>query len=323
VALPNLRLLAYHEQKPMLRIVRLPGAKIEPAPVSLDTGYAIDKCLRRDGWIAFSPPNFEAWGISTTFDEPPFLIARDTWWVSPARDPRCVWLSPREEPLVTKYDGVARSTVLQLEWPMRMAHPIGEVDDRLLYHDDDGLFAWRGNSRPQPLLAGVRPIALDPTGRTVVCLRWETKEFVLYDVDTMSHISVPQPEGGRWPDPDFRAAFSPDGTWLAVDIDYSTEHPDEEAHLADLLRDDYTYEFQTHRLGIIRCADGAMTIAEGEYDNFANLVWTLDSERVVFSTPFAPQELWIARPATAKLERIDFAQGAPSLLCDVSDLIPV
>jgi len=41
----------HDERKPMLRVVRLPEGTGEPAPVSLDTGHALDDCLRRDGWI--------------------------------------------------------------------------------------------------------------------------------------------------------------------------------------------------------------------------------------------------------------------------------
>jgi hypothetical protein len=41
----------HDERKPMLRVVRLPVGTVEPAPVSLDTGYALDDCLRRDGRI--------------------------------------------------------------------------------------------------------------------------------------------------------------------------------------------------------------------------------------------------------------------------------
>lgn len=82
------------------------------------------------------------------------------------------------------------------------------------------------------------------------------------------------------------------------------------------------YELQPHRLGIIRSADGALTIADGVYDNFANIVWSLDSEWIVLSTPFAPRGLWLTRPGEPKLEWISFGRRhAPSLLCDATDLI--
>jgi hypothetical protein len=45
--IPDLRLLGYMASKPMLRVVRLRDAGAEPPPVSLDTGYALDDCIRR------------------------------------------------------------------------------------------------------------------------------------------------------------------------------------------------------------------------------------------------------------------------------------
>jgi len=39
---PDLRLLRYAPTRPMLRVVRLPDAVADPAPVSLVTGYALD-----------------------------------------------------------------------------------------------------------------------------------------------------------------------------------------------------------------------------------------------------------------------------------------
>jgi hypothetical protein len=72
----------------------------------------------------------------------------------------------------------------------------------------------------------------------------------------------------------------------------------------------------------VRCADGALTIAEQEFDNFANLVWSLDSEWIVFSTPFAPRQLWTAHPTEANLGRLEFNEKALALLCDISDVLP-
>jgi hypothetical protein len=309
----------------MLRVVRLPEATVEPAPVSLDTSYALDDCLRRNGWIAFCP-NFEAWGVWLPLGDPPFLIARDTWTICAGRDSQTVWLRARHEPILTEYDGVARSARRELELPGQLkvesSQPVGEVRSGLLFGlgGDGGLFAWKPPAEPQILLDGVTPVALDPTGRTVLSWRHAARELVLYDVERRRQTVLEEPDGGRWPL--FNAAFSPDGAWLAVDLDYSIEYSEEElsAQLQEVARGRATYEPQTHRLGVVRCSDGAMTVAEGKYDNFANLVWSLDSKWIVFSTPFAPRALWVTTPAEARLARIRFKQNAPSLLCDISDL---
>ena len=52
---PDLRILGYHERKPMLRVVDVGEATSVPAPVSLDTGHALDRCWRREGWLAYCP----------------------------------------------------------------------------------------------------------------------------------------------------------------------------------------------------------------------------------------------------------------------------
>jgi hypothetical protein len=325
VTLPELRLLGYQERKPMLRVVRLPDATIEPAPVSLDTGYALDECLRRDGWLAFEPNNV-AWGISAQFDEQPFLIGRDAWHISPALDPATIWFRSREKPVLTEYDGRNRRVRRELELPLELAdewaRPVGEVASGLLIGGDSGLFEWQPPAEPRLLLDGFSPAALEPIRQTVVCLGFETGELVLYDVGRATMVSVPKPEGARWPL--FPTSFSPDGAWLAVDLDYSPESSDEELdqRLKDVIRGRSTYEPVEHRLGIIRCADGAMTIADGSYDNFAKLVWSLDSEWVVFNTAFDERCLWVTRPAEPALERLELAESVPSLLCDVSDLVP-
>jgi hypothetical protein len=136
-------------------------------------------------------------------------------------------------------------------------------------------------------------------------------------------VTVQKPEGSRW---SVRlGVFSPDATWLAVDLDYSPAVAPEEAlaRIAEIaLGRGGDYELQPHRLGIIRCADGAMTIASGVYDNFATIVWTRDGEWIVLTTPFAPRGLWLTRPADPNLEWISFGRRhAPSLLCDATDLV--
>jgi hypothetical protein len=49
---PVLRLLGYHERPPALRVIRVRDRCFEPAPASIDVGYALDACLSREGWAA-------------------------------------------------------------------------------------------------------------------------------------------------------------------------------------------------------------------------------------------------------------------------------
>ena len=166
--------------------------------------------------------------------------------ISSAQNPASVWLRARTRPVLTEYDGKQRSARREVELTPELATqracPVGEVGSGLLLGGDSGLFEWQPPADPRLLLEGVRPVTLDPTGRTVLCLGHGTGELVLYDVEHATHRTVPKPEGGRWPT--FEAVFSPDGAWLAVDLDYSIEDSDEELgeQLEDVIRGRATYE---------------------------------------------------------------------------------
>jgi hypothetical protein len=319
---PDLRLLGYAPTRPMLRVLRLPDAVAEPAPVSLDTGYALDDCLRRDGWLVFAP-NINVWGLPLPFGERPFRVATETWVVATGADPRTVWLHGRDSPTVAEYDGVAREVRREIELPGARFSVAAVTPSGFLIHDDhSGLYAWEPSQPPRLLLDDIGGGVCDEGHTRMVCRRLSTDELIILDLNNGSHVTVARPEGCRWA---VRVGvFSPDGALLAVDLDYSPEIAQEEAlaRIRQVALGQGKYELQPHRLGIIRCADGALTIADGVYDNYASIVWSLDSGWIVFATPFAPRGLWLTRPDEPKLEWISFGRRhAPSLLCDASDLI--
>jgi hypothetical protein len=69
-------------------------------------------------------------------------------------------------------------------------------------------------------------------------------------------------------------------------------------------------------------AYGERRLADRVHDNFANIVWSRDSDWIIFTTPFAPRGIWLTRPDEPTLEWISFGRKhATSLLCDASDLI--
>jgi hypothetical protein len=320
---PELRLLGYHERRPMLRVVRLGEAAFEAAPVSLDTGYALDECVRRDGWIVFTP-DLDVWGVPVPFGAPPFAVAPRTGVVAAGLDPRTVWLRGHGSAMVSEYDGIARSVRRELELPAEIEAgqlQIRAETERGFILGGRGLYEWEPGSKPRLLLDGVDVASVDSTRRYVSTRRRESDELVLFDLQGGSETVVTKREGARWS----RSEFSPDGRWLAIDLDYSRARTREEddALLRDVITARARYEPQPHRLAIIRCSDGAMTIAEGEYDNFPYpLVWSLDSEWLVFSAPFQPRGLWLTHAESAKLQRVKFGGNAPCPLCDISDLLP-
>jgi len=310
----------------MLRVMRLPEAQFEPAPVSLDTGHALDKCLRRDGWIAFAP-NCEVWGLPTPLGRPPFLIRTNAVVACAGEDARTVWLADAERSdeapsAVTLFDGVTRKIVREIVVPAGFdlvgETPFGFVLGRGY---GGGLHLWAaGRDAPERLLDGVSAYRVDSGGARVFCWRPDSEEIVLLDLARRAHVSVPQPEGARW---ELRTAvFSPGATRLAISIDYSAQLTAEErsTRFAEIVAGRGSYDPKPRRLGLLSTTSGAITIADGQYDNFANPIWSIDGEWVVFNAPFQPRGLWVCRAAEARLERVRFSRDAPVPLCDVSDL---
>jgi hypothetical protein len=298
-------------------------ARAEPAPVSLDTGYALDDCIRRNGWLVFTP-NVDVWGLPLPFGERPFRVASETSVVATGGDPRTVWLHGRDALTIAEYDGVARGTLREIQLPGQQFSVAALTPSGFILHDHhSGLYAWDLSQPPRLLFDDVGPTGVADEGqRQLVCLRISTDELVILDLHNGSHVTVPAPEVGRWTVQ--VGAFSPDAAWLAVDLDYTPETTQDEAlaQIRQVALGQGEYEAQPHRLGIIRCTDGALIIADGVYDNFANIVWSLDSEWIVFTTPFAPRGLWLTSPHEPQLEWISSGRRhMPSLLCDASDLV--
>jgi hypothetical protein len=262
VTVPDLRLLGYAPTRPMLRVVRLPEALAEPAPVSLDTDFALDECIRRDGWLVFTP-NIDVWGLPLPFGARPFEIATDAHVVATGFDPRTVWLQGRDTTTISEYDGVAREVRRQIELPgttffVAAATPSGF----LLYDDHSGLYAWEPPQAPRILLDVSGGGVSDERHTRMACRRPTSDELLIFDLYDGSHLTVPRPEGCRWAVQ--LGVFSPDGAWLAVDLDYSPRATQEGfARIAQIARGEGSYEPQPHRLGIIHCANGTLTIAEG------------------------------------------------------------
>jgi len=310
----------------MLRVVRLPEAQFEPAPVSLDTGHALDECLRRDGWIAFGA-NLDVWGLSTPFGDPPFLIRTNAVVACVGEDAHTVWLADGDRSddapsAVALFDGVTRKIVREIALPAGF-DLVGETPSGFVLGRGyrGGLHLWAARrDAPERLLDGVSAYSVDSGGAHVFCWRPDSEEIVFFGLARRASVSVPQPEGARW---ELRtAAFSPDATRLAISIDYSSQLTANErsTRFAETVAGHGSYDPKPRRLGLLSTTSNAITIADGHYDNFAYPIWSIDGEWVVFSAPFQPRGLWVCRAAKARLERVRFSRDAPVPLCDVSDL---
>ena len=146
--MPDLRLLAYSATRPMLRVMRLPARTHEPAPMSLDTGYALDGCIRREGWVAFNPaPGM--YGLPLPFGERPFRISREEHSVlATGTDSRTVWLGSLGERRIEEYDGVARETRRELELPGPARELVAATANAFVLHRADGLLLWAPPGEP-------------------------------------------------------------------------------------------------------------------------------------------------------------------------------
>jgi hypothetical protein len=319
---PDLRLLAYAPTKPMLRVVRLPKATAEPAPVSLDTGFGLDRCIRRDGWLVFTP-NVDVYELPLPFGERPFRVATDTHVVAAGVDQRTVWLRERSSPTIAEYDGVTREVRRQVELPGPEFYVSAATRSGFVLGHEEGLYLWELSQPPRLLLDDAAGGRANEQHTRIICWRFSTDEAVILDLSNESQVTVRPPEGSRWGSG--IGIFSPDGQWLAVDLDYSAPKTQAESMAtihAIASGANVAYEPQPRRLGVIRCADGTLTLADRVHDNFANIVWSRDSKWIIFTTPFAPRGLWLTRPDELTLEWISFGRKhAPSLLCDASDLI--
>jgi hypothetical protein len=349
VLIPEMRLLGYSERKPMLRVIRLPEVAVEPAPVSVDRGYALDDCYRREGWLVFTP-NVEIWGISIPMEGDPFLVAENASLVALGRAARTIWISERsddfaEPRIVSQFDGVAREIRRTVEVPAHY-HVVGETNNGLVVvHDEsegfqvlsfDGIVDPRVRQHRSAELADGRfdaftRIAVNTPGireediDDEMIMRGEVDigdDLFVRDLESGGEFKVPRKDGGRqW---HRRLSFSPDGRFVAAGLDCSPFVTVDESFVR--LREAVTgrgrYEKQTSKLAIIDCETQETVYCEGEFDNFnSDPIWTSDSDALVFAAPFQPRGLWLARREEARLHWIPFRRNAPVPLCDVSDII--
>jgi hypothetical protein len=312
VTLPRLRLLGYDEKRPNLRLIRLPEAEVEPSPVQLDRP-PLDRCIRLEGWITFHG----VWGVAVPLSGEAFYVGKyvEAFWTRSANR-RALWLlepTQADAPhAYVEYDGVARTITDRIELPddTYLVHDAGE--ERFAYAWTDGWSRWRrGVNVGEPIEGDELPPAIAP-------FRMSNDPFVRFrstDGDVVQLGLPPRSEGHE-------IGESPDGRWIAFDVDMSG--PRDDPSFADIAHGRTTYEPVPHRLGLIDRDRATLTLAEGVFDNFASEpVWSFDSEWLVFAAPFTPHGLWGCRVAERepKLTWIPFGGRAPVPLVNVSDLI--
>ena len=300
--LPELRVLGYQDSRPHLRLLRLPEEVIEPSPVGLNAGTALDRAISRDGWLAF--PNGEVWGVPVPLQGRAFLVGG--WWdCVAAPDPRTIWLAnpvdpdadagldPDEPTLLVEYDGVRRRELRRRELPQSVRLEAAVPDGLITRPQDHGpeapdvlsLWPWEGD-RGVELTAGWEVLAC--RGSLLVVLGRDG-EITLLDAATRAETRVRRPLPGGW---NHAGSFSPDGARFAIGVEEEHRPPlitEEEidAYLMSMFDPEAAYEPQLTRLGLIDSATGAATVADGAFDDFATApVWSGDGRWLVFDAPF-------------------------------------
>jgi hypothetical protein len=316
---PQLRLLGYMSGRPHIRLVHVPEAVVEPAPVPLNgSGEAFDFALRRDGWIAFG--GFTVWGMPVPLEGEAFKVGRSFGFLR-SENPRAIWVtdghrSAEEGQAFLEYDGVARTVVDRVDVPRGYGMFDARGTDAFVRDRQD--CEWlldRRSGRLSPISYDDVPALL---GERRLC---GGREWVFIDDQGARTPVDPLPEGQ--PALSEFGSFSPDWRYFAVDLDVS-DRSRVIPSMIDIAHGLVRYEPVPHRLVIIDCLNGAIAVAEGVFDDFASeFVWSLDSEWVVFSTPFAPHGIWACSMRDLRLEWISFGRRhAPGPLVNVSDLVP-
>jgi hypothetical protein len=358
--LPELRILVQPPSRPGLALLRLPGEVTEPLPVRVSAEQPMARAIAREGWLAFNP-NQEVWGVPVPLAGRAFRVG-GWWDCVPALNPRTVWLANPVDPdpaagldedapaLLVEYDGVRRQQLSRRELPrplrVEAAVPEGLVS-RPLDPPGDGsgdvltLWPW-GSDSGEPLAPGWDVLACRGS---VLAVALRDGRLTLTDAATRRQTAVARPLPGGW---GTFGSFSPDGAWFAIGVEEEDSGArsarqleglptvpagtDVEAWMTTLLEPAHSdalagfgerlAEPRWTRLALIRIATGAVTLAEGRFDNFATTpVWSADSRRLIFDAPF-DRSLFACDVAgrPPRLTAIVRRRGRPTPLIDVTAL---
>jgi hypothetical protein len=330
----RLTLLGYAQSRPHLRVLRLPDEDVVPSPVGLNRPVALDRAVVRDGWVAFDPDH-EVWGVALPLAGKAFKVGE--WWQClPAPNPRTVWLARPYEgdpALAVEYDGVARAEVGRAELaPGTLA---AVVPEGFVLGPED----WSPDSVDtltldgEPLAPGWQVVA---RSGSLLAVAHRDGALSLVDVATRSVTAVEKPLAGEWNA--HAASFSPDGSTLALGV----AHEDRSAKLAGalpagfdltsiedmmerLVSEPPSEEVMAalespswHQLALVEAATGAVTLADGRFDNFNSTpVWSADGRRLVFDAPF-DKSLFVCDVAERRLLPVLRRRGRVSPLVDLT-----
>jgi hypothetical protein len=324
---PTLRILGYESRPPLLRVIRLAEAGIEPAPVSLDQPDAIDLCIRLDGWMALQA-GVTFWRVGNQLVHGALRLGEGRA-AMPSLDRQGLWIdeSPTAGPdagtvsRFAEYDGEgsARRSVV---YP-RKIRLVTEQPEGLVISDPEsgaiGLLAWdtdhitRLTQADAVVAAGHRRLVLD-----------SDYHLSVFDLGTGDSRMIQQPDGREWQL--HGLSLSHDEGWCAgalipaLDDDplagvKAVVKSVAAGKAAPVSTDSFQLALAATSSGAVRLTD---EIIEGQ---LVSLVWSADGGYVVFSS--TQRELYWADVQADQLQphRVEFGTDAPSPRADISDLV--
>jgi hypothetical protein len=273
--LPDIKALGYLNAKSNLVQLDLRDESFAPAAISVHRGHALDRCVPRAGWIAFTP-NVEVWAAKFPLGPRPTRVGA---WQDcvPSANPSCVWLGGLHGPeapadartqTLIEYDGregtVVNSREIGLDERLRAAHAGG-----LLIESEGELWLESfGTGERLPLGEAGRVMAQDGETVALECGR----RIDILEIGTGDRVVAQRPQEGNWAP---FASFSPDGAALAVSL-----------QVTPIFDQNGSVSEGRSSLALIATSDGTVALAPERFAGFGTTpLWTRDGKWCLFNAP--------------------------------------
>jgi hypothetical protein len=188
--------------------------------------------------------------------------------------------------------------------------PLGFVIDS----EDAGLQLFeRGDGSPKPIAGLSGDWEVVGVHDSTIVVQRRLFELAIVDLRHGTILAVERAGEGAWGS---HAAFSPDGTTIAIDA--RPDPPPLPRPFAEAIGAESPLE--RARLAFIDVASGATTVCRGEFAVHSYMpVWSRDGRWIVFASPFEKRQIWLVARDDPELRRVSFRRQPPMPMLDLSD----
>ena len=312
----GLVMLGYQQRRPWIWVVDIDARSSGPTATRLPGNEtAVSAVVARDGWYAVHTWG-HVWSVPKGLDRPGVRIACSYTFV-PRFGGDAVWVdhSPAvrhsSELVAVKSGGdVVDRVCLPTDWRL-----VADTQFGLVARDAEGCLHI-----VSPSLDTRRSIGGDPAGWVVAVgpahlamQHDESPELILASLET-GETRVMGVEGvAAWQS---SGTFSPDGRYLAVG-GYPELEPPDERPFTEML--DSPYVGRRAVMAVVDTVTGAVTVADGEYDNFAWApAWSRAGDQLVFGAPYQGRRLYSLRLDEMALRTLKFRTAPVMPMLDVT-----